>query len=386
MKSYLFYLEPYVLLDVCGNSCVLINTLDDQKLIYHSLKISKMLLGLFDLKSATVTFAEQDFSLELTQFLHAVREMYMGDYIEIESLQKAPFQFPLFNSYEKILKKNLLGRDINYISDLVFILNSHKHLAIDSSETLQSLSVSNFMTFLNHFRGNPNVCITLKGDNIFLYKELDSIINYINNEKPIILSFDYRNYLPLCYLKDHACLSAKVDIPICGFEREKFNSFICSVDIDVEYIFQIQSLDEYELALNIIAEYSLERYKILPSYNGRNIDFFRTYVFNQENDIVAMKLSKKQFMANHLINILSFGKIFILPNGLVYTDLLKDKIGSIDDSPIKLSNRCLEETSQWMNTRFFVDPCKTCVYRSICPPIGEFESSLGMNHLCFKNI
>ena len=134
------------------------------------------------------------------------------------------------------------------------------------------------------------------------------------------------------------------------------------------------------MQLNFVDKLS---YKIVPFFTESNYDFLREYVFTDSEDLQSLPMSRRKFIANHFVNSLAFGKIYIRLDGNVYTNLKEAPIGTIQDSPIKISNKGL--ISEWTKTRFIVEPCKNCIYRSLCPSISDLENRIGINDLCFKN-
>lgn len=382
MKTYLFYLEPYVLLDICKNNIILINTLDNNKLTFCDFKTSKILQQLMELKSATVKFTDLDFTSSFFSFIQKIREAYMGDYFEIESSSTLPFQWPLFNSYKGFMKERIFKENINYISDITLLLDNNNESGFSEYES--DTFIKELISFLCFFKGNSNVRLIIKGENVLSYKYLNDIINYIGDEKQITLSLDYKFWCSNSLLKNHDNVDVKVNLDMHNLNKDLLGNIFHDTDCNIEYVFSISSLEEYNLAVNIIKENRLDKHKIIPSFNGSNSEFLKEYVFIDKEDIQSIAISKKQFIANHFINSFAFGKIYILSNGEIYSDLSESPIGTIHNSPIEISNECIKK-SQWTKTRFVVNPCKECIYRSLCPPIGIMESSIGTNQLCFKN-
>ena len=110
MKNYVFYLEPYVLLDICKDSAILINTLDNKKLLFEDSEIVRILSPFLDLKSAILKFSDADITPAFETLLSQIKEAYMGDYFEINPESNLPFQYPLFNAYKELMKNRLFQK------------------------------------------------------------------------------------------------------------------------------------------------------------------------------------------------------------------------------------------------------------------------------------
>lgn len=374
MKNYIFYLEPYVLLDICGDNAILINTLDNNKLLFEDLEKVRILSPLLDLKSAVIKFSDTDITPAFETLLSQIKEAYMGDYFEINPDSNLPFQYPLFNAYKDLMKNRLFQKNINYISDIVLIVDN----------SLKSIvALEKFQCFIDFFKGNQNVRFSIKGDDLWEFGYLDRFMEMIGTKNQVTLSFDYHFFDKAkdFQFTDNVCLKALIYPAI---EQTVLNQCVDSmIGENIDYVFYVSSMEEYDAILEEVQNKQLGNYKIVPFFTGSNYKFLKDCVFTNLEDLLSLQISRKKFIANHFVNSLAFGKIYIYLDGNIYTNLKEAPIGTIQDSPIKISNKGL--ISEWTKTRFIVEPCKNCIYRSLCPSISDLENRIGINDLCFKN-
>ena len=374
MKNYIFYLEPYVLLDICKDSAILINTLDNKKLLFEDSEIVRILSPFLDLKSAILKFSDADITPAFETLLSQIKEAYMGDYFEINPESNLPFQYPLFNAYKELMKNRLFQKNINYISDIILMTDN---------PLKSTIALEKFQRFIDFFKGNQNVRFTIKGDDLWGFSSLSKFLEMIGTKNQVTLSFDYHFFDKAkdFQFADNICLKALIYPDI---EQTVLSQCIDSMkDKNTDYVFHVSSLEEYNAVLEEVQTKQLGSYKIVPFFTESNYDFLREYVFTDSEDLQSLPMSRRKFIANHFVNSLAFGKIYIRLDGNVYTNLKEAPIGTIQDSPIEISNKGL--ISEWTKTRFIVEPCKNCIYRSLCPSISDLENRIGINDLCFKN-
>lgn len=371
MKYHIFYLEPYVLLDVCEGKALLVNTLDNRKLLFDDKRIVDILVRLEELRSATILLSDNDLSGELGHLVAQVREKYMGDLFEIDPSKGLPFQFPLFNSYKNLMKERLFNKDVNNITDVI----------LEECQDVTSFLNEDVLRFLDFFRGNQKVRFTIHVKKGVSIKGLKILLKYIGNKNQVSLLFDYKSYDDRWndFVDDNlrlkACVYPHIDTDILAG--------LIARRTDFRYIFYISSLEDYEVAMGCIRGQRLDNYEVIPFFSGENIDFLKENVFISLDDLLGMKMDKKRFFANHFVNTLSFGKIYITETGIIYADPSETPIGTVKDMPIHISNECLKSSS-WIRTRLSIEPCRTCIFRTLCPPIGDLERTIGTYDLCFK--
>jgi pseudo-rSAM protein len=166
--------------------------------------------------------------------------------------------------------------------------------------------------------------VNLLGYNILNYKPLHDVINlFYDIKKEILLScfFDIHNYTKL---------NNSLEI-FSEFENCKF--IICIKDLsEINYVLSHKKMPEDKSEFHCLVhneeEYIISKkledagYKVkyIPIFNGNNDTFFKENVFSDENDILSISPSQNELFNNMKLNSSFFGKLYILPNGNVYTN------------------------------------------------------------------
>ena len=123
-------------------------------------------------------------------------------------------------------------------------------------------------------------------------------------------------------------------------------------------------------------------YSLKPLFQ-ENIAFFKENVFFDKKDICNQHLTTRGITLNKLINKYYYKKLFVLPNGFVHSNLNKESLGNISECSI---TECIikEVTNcrNWFEVRKNYQPCKSCIYNLLCPPISNYEYVIGKKNLC----
>jgi pseudo-rSAM protein len=125
--------------------------------------------------------------------------------------------------------------------------------------------------------------------------------------------------------------------------------------------------------------------QIVPIFNGGNIDFFEKYVFTSQEDLNTIKITKREVFIHQTLNSNDFGKIFILPDGSVHTNVNFEPLGSINNSPYSIVFKEITEGNSWLRIRN-QKPCTNCIYQWLCPSPNNYELAFGKPNLCHINL
>lgn len=174
-------------------------------------------------------------------------------------------------------------------------------------------------------------------------------------------------------------------ILICEYEPASLkvlNDFLASDESrnSFEFNFLIRSQTEYNYWEHLVAQYKIQLYRYIPIYDN-NYAFFKQFVFLNEEDITNTRLSKRIVFAHQAVNINFFGKLVLLPDRLIYSNVNKPPIGCMQDSPYDLIKNELHRNFAWRVIRD-QEPCSGCVYQWLCPSPCQYELILGKNNLC----
>lgn len=226
--------------------------------------------------------------------------------------------------------------------------------------------------------------INILGGNILIYRDIVELINLLTANDHLI-SYFWIHYSSLLTSNSALLRSIRhkniiMDYLISDKDLDKVLSI---VDINTKLYFiienetqlkKIDSIFRYNKDLNI---------EIRPFYNGKNLNFFKKYVFLQKSDILSNLISQREIFRNQVLNLNYFGAINIFSDGTVRATPTSKKIGNIyQNSILELLAYELDENTAWRNVRNG-KPCNECLYQYLCPPLSNYEEVIGKINLCF---
>ena len=125
--------------------------------------------------------------------------------------------------------------------------------------------------------------------------------------------------------------------------------------------------------------------KIQPLDQLKNLNIFYEKIFLNYGDIFDLKPDSLAILKNQYIDYLNFGKLYILSSGDIFSNLYQRRIGNYYyDSINAIIEKELTLGKSWLNVRKLVEPCRNCIYEILCPPISNYELSIGKYNLCFQ--
>lgn len=411
-KQKWLYFDGYVHLSFRESRVLLYNTLTgvllDLKAAPSVVNICKKSLSL---KYAGVIpvgdreLKDNDFQI----FLSLLREYYMGDLIDASQSLKKPVQMTSIPKIQKDVR--CLKRDaarsvgdnvLNCLSDVTLYLNNtcgqkcsfcnlyykqiiccykeagiSKDLDISTIEELFRQIQAASITNLNICGGNPldyvhlnELLIMLTAlkirKNIYIHSlnlnDSGTALKFFESAHRIFIIFTYPcdGIFPGNAIKAIKELNRQV-IPVC----------LAASDED---FFQLKSMME---------AFQLEHPVYLPVFNGANPDFFKANFFLSAEDIRKVGISTKDIYINEKVNKENFGQLTITADGSVYANMNERKLGVMKKQNIpEMITRELIQGKSWLKIRKNVTPCKKCLYRSLCPPISNYNRVMGRFDFC----
>jgi len=146
------------------------------------------------------------------------------------------------------------------------------------------------------------------------------------------------------------------------------------------YDFIVKNEREYEFWNSLVEECGVEDYNIIPVFDN-NLEFFERNVFMNESDLAGSRISRREVFAHQTLNIGAFGRLIVMPDGRVYSDVTEPSLGTIDDSIYDLIVRELENNYAWRKIRNSTK-CKQCIYQWLCPSPTSYEKVIGKDTIC----
>jgi pseudo-rSAM protein len=411
-KKYWFYIDTYVHISLKKGHLLLYNPLNCQALEYWDREeINRLVkrLSAGDNLWVIPLRADQLQHGEIADFVNDVRRYFMGDLLDAAAIGKRPVQMmPLINiqadaQHIKKQSNRSIGENTQeYLTELSLFLNSSCSLDCDLCSTAYKqfhcctrhlekgeLAAAQIAETLTALKGSLLEILHLNGANIATYSQWETLL-------PLLGQLGCRKIFYLHYLNliaqpetidrfniPKALLNLLVTFPSQVSQLEQALSLCNEKKIDVEWVFVIRSEAEFALVEKWVTALGIEHYSFRPFYDGQNLEFFRENIFIVKSALFEAATGKKERDARQSLNTLDFGTLTMASNGDVYGNLNTSPLGNINEAPIyQLIQKEMEDGYNWRRVRRKVEPCKSCVFDALCPPLSNYEYAIGQNNLC----
>lgn len=375
MIGYWFFIDPYVFISVTDDSVLLYNTLDGVVIESKQKEIIHIIKEVILVENSGVIFLPKEYyeTLNIKDFISELRAKYMGDIIDSSLSNNKPIQLlPYYNYPNKveIYKKHNFSLHKNILKNLFEV---KIHLG-------ENMNIDNLILFLHSLPDNLvyDIIGTIEDKEYFkllsyLYKNKSLTTLFLNDKELLYISANLTGNFQIKVL-----LNSSIETHRIKEIEEKSRS----LSLEIEYIFNISSDEEYSYVEDLTKQFKIKKYKLNPIYTGQNMDFFKKNVFLSKDDILSTHLSIKELFSRQAINIYDFGKINIMPNGDVYANLHHPMIGNIHINNIyEIIQKEVNDGISWFRIRNQY-PCSSCVYQWICPSPSDYEIILNRPNLC----
>ncbi len=146
---------------------------------------------------------------------------------------------------------------------------------------------------------------------------------------------------------------------------------------ETDLYFIVENEEDIDLIHSIgIDGTTIGEIRILPIYNSTNKAFIMDTLAINEDDLLINGPDKRSIFIHESINIFDFGKLYIMPDGKVLSNMCSPAIGTIEENPKDIVYRELDRGKSWLKTRNNFS-CAKCVFRSLCPSFSNYEKLLG---------
>jgi pseudo-rSAM protein len=397
-------LEPYVYIHELCDSILIYNTINYQSFESTKKDVVSVTHQLNDVNNYYVVplTEEQFLSLDIKLFINWLKKSFSGDYIPINISKVKPIvSVPRLCFKTRGLNSDILkSKNVNIsLKELVIYISGkcqsncelcnsfYKQFQHCKKSSNTELPFDYISDLLNATKQTSLEKISILGGDILEYKDIEKLSNYLSST-----DLNVYFYLDLTMIKDIFKLS------ILAFPNSKI---IITVDIEklskrnienikmindlpnIEFMFIVKS----EIDLNLIENNNLSsaKYTIMPYFSNLNRDFFSKFVFLSKKEILLEQRSMKDILVAMLFNFNFYGKIIIDSDKSIYTSFNRPAFISKFDTVDNLSSVLLyaiEDSSSWRILRKNVEPCQSCLYNFLCPPISDYELSSGVFHFC----
>lgn len=403
-KKYWFFLESYIYVNIKSSVVLLYDTHSGRTINVESVVAVQMVNKIYEDKNlGCIELKQSDLMIPAAyDFVNRIVMNGMGKLLnQGEHPIKPVILLPILSlnfDVEKFKDKEnadlFIARDISkYLLDVNIILNSscqqkclqcrnyYKQFLCCikdfSQNDLPNDSLINLLHQINYF---PVRTINITGGNIYQYNSLDVFkVSKDNSKKAFNFYVHYLNYEENDSIDSqsiHLIINMPVNISILrhvhSLTKEK----------DVKYHLIVEDEEQYIELESLMAEMEIDNFEVHPYYNGQNTQFFEDNVYLSKDDIFASTISMREIFRNQKLNANFFGSLYILPNGEIKANLNKETIGHIGvDRIIDVIHREMMQNTAWRQIRSS-EPCKSCLYQYLCPPLSNYEIVINKQNLC----
>ena len=403
-KKYWFFLESYIYVNIKSSVVLLYDTHSGRTINVESVVAVQMVNKIYEDKNlGCIELKQSDLMIPAAyDFVNRIVMNGMGKLLnQGEHPIKPVILLPILSlnfDVEKFKDKEnadlFIARDISkYLLDVNIILNSscqqkclqcrnyYKQFLCCikdfSQNDLPNDSLINLLHQINYF---PVRTINITGGNIYQYNSLDVFMVSKNKKKKAFNFYvHYLNYEENDSIDSqsiHLIINMPVNISILrhvhSLTKEK----------DVKYHLIVEDEEQYIELESLMAEMEIDNFEVHPYYNGQNTQFFEDNVYLSKDDIFASTISMREIFRNQKLNANFFGSLYILPNGEIKANLNKETIGHIGvDRIIDVIHREMMQNTAWRQIRSS-EPCKSCLYQYLCPPLSNYEIVINKQNLC----
>ncbi len=416
-KAYWFYLEPFVFSIVKGkNQVALYNTHSGDFLEYSDapdiIRLVKRLAARENLY--VVPLSESMLAKpEINAFIKKVRERFMGDLLDQRHFPHRPVQMMPFLNIEKDAEKfkkdapERVGEDLmTYVSEISLYLTNRclinctechgayrqfLHCTRIPDKRVVHLPLDAVENIFKESTGTSLCRFNLLGGDILEYPHLEELIPRLQDIKPLksvyfhykSISNNHEQLRAVRLPKDSSEINVLVHFPIDQRRLRLCQEYLNPLGLETTFFFPVKNELEFETAMEADIGARGSNKRLLPFYDGTNLEFFEKNVFLTREIILEAKPSLQDIFSRQAINGNNFGKLIVFPDGGIYSNVNFPALGNINR--ISLYDAVYKEMLQgkgWRLSRRRVKPCSRCVFEALCPPLSNYELAIGRNNLC----
>ena len=399
-NDHWFSLKPHVYVEFGQRGDIFIYNTENGK--YTETNVAEAVSLISDMYKpenlgVTVLSSEMSKKLEIIDFLKSLNENDMCDIVEIENISYRPVVLiPVLNLEKDIdnPKNKEPGDDLlSYMLELNLFINDScsrdcKYCSsyrkqvrcCTASNSGAELSVGTIESVLNQIKYSGINRINVTGGNITEYGNKEKLFELLKDLSPITCyEIHYKNFEPGKF-PENCRMNLTTTFPVDRSALDRALSGMRKSEAPVSFI--IENEETYYETEKLIEEFEIERFEILPFYNGRNLDFFENNIYTNKEDIFSTRLKMREIFRNQKLNSNYFGNLNVLPDGTVKADFNADSIGNVKtDSMLEILYREMTRNTAWRRVRDS-KPCSECLYRRICQSPGNYETAIGKPNLC----
>jgi len=216
---------------------------------------------------------------------------------------------------------------MTYINELTLYLNSYRKNGLNNFENAfkqilypyfnkneENFDYKLLQGFLEEISYSSIYNINILGGNILDYEYTKELFEFLSKQiywKTVIIRLldlidsDNKKVHPNVQIITNLNDSFTINCIIDSYENQEENNRLIDlskkVSEKIEYVFVVSDDNQLNEIENIINITSIEKYKIVPFYNGTNLDFFEEFVYIEEENILGNKISMEMIFSNQVI-------------------------------------------------------------------------------------
>jgi pseudo-rSAM protein len=415
MKNYWLYLEPYVYVNTIGGQTLFYNTLNGAALESGDPEIVRLARrlchprNLYAVKLSAARLAREPYA-GVTAYL---REQFMADLLDESQVEGRPMQFmPILKNMRDIEtlrreKTRSPGENIlSYLYRINLHITDYCHLDCDQCRRAhrqflycfqnaggrkKELAIGRIREII-HRIGNQRPRLYIGGGDVLSYSRLEELCQLLQGNFPKTVFFLHLEQAmadpqSVDLLLDYGFpLQIGVTPPYDAGKLAAVNQQISEKNGRCTFLLVVQSSADVIAAEKAAEQIEPADSQMQPFFDGANHSFFRENVFNEKEHVCLQRLSHKEIFARRKTNPQQFGNITVLPDGDVYANLHARRLGWLAKHSIhEILLKELKSRKTWLRSRSQVEPCRTCVWHSLCPPVSNYEYAMGRYDMCWKH-
>ncbi|MEW5804555.1 MAG: TIGR04150 pseudo-rSAM protein [bacterium] len=404
-------IDPFVHIAVKGDSCLLYNPLNGKILEYGDSLVVELVRDLTspeNLLIKRISLKDRALPLSVFGFIEDLRSAFMGDFIEADASAVRPIQFPPVVQVTRAVEyirsdenRSVGEFAVKYLNRLLVYVNSDCNFDCDlcksaykqinwctkaNQGTLDIAVLKSAVESINCARLRS---ISILGGDILSYPHIEELSRFLG-KKPThkIYYLHCENLIrsdkclrTLELQGSRLCVLATPQVTRPDLSRA--SQSLRDLQIDHEWLIAVRSDKEFLEIRSVFESLKITNYRIMPWFNGLNIEFFEEMVFIDVDDLARSGVSMKEIFAHQRLNKRDFGRLIILSNSDVHGNVNHHRLARLGEQTI--DDALLEEMrsgQSWFRVRGKLVPCRDCLFEALCPPPSNYEIAIGRNNLC----
>ena len=400
MKRYWLVLFPDTFLWIKNSDGIIYNSKNFKHFTFRSSEaIHELYDSLSDLDSLySVELTESLlFNKQIKQWVDQIIDIDAGCLIEQNGENKKPISYYPFLSIQKGFKHikwehelNIGGKIINNLHELVFYVNGSMNGSDENFrqayyplKTNVSLDFNLIRSFIEQCNNEMLTQITFIG-NPFNYSSFNLLQEWLLSNNHIVQFVMLVEDIEKDISKFESLNSDKIRVTgivnnYSAFTKQ--SKLYQHIAENVSFVFYIKSVNEVESVSSIMEELGIKNYTVVPFYDGTNKKFFEENVYMTKDEFDAIKLSKREIYSNMTLNTYYFGKLTIMPDGKIFSNVNNTPLGALGDPIYDMIYKEMTEGETWFGIRD-TKSCRDCIYQWLCPSPSNYELAIGKPNLC----